>query len=452
MRLFSSLNREQKEAIGLLQIGTFLEYFDLMLYIHMAVLLNELFFPKTDPQTAALLAAFAFCATYIFRPIGALIFGWMGDNIGRRSTIIVTTVMMAISCLIMANLPTYAQIGISAGWIMLICRMAQGMSSMGEMMGAEIYVAESVRRPASYAAVAFIIIAADIGALVALGVAAAVTSFLLNWRIAFWIGAAVALVGAVARTRLRETPDFLEMQRTKLSQSIAELHRLENQENATPQQKIPVWKDPIKPKTLLSYFLIYCGWPLTFYLSYVYFTPMLKEKFGYSTNDIIMYNFFLAMVMVISNICWAFLSCYMHPIKIIKMRGTLAFLLMLFMPLMMIFINSTTGLFLLQASILIFSLGALPANAVLFYHFPISRRFTYATFLYALTRTAMYIMTSFGLVYLGNYWGHFGLWCITLPIAVAYLYGVNHFEYLERKIGIYPNLSRVPEHPTARAA
>ena len=76
-----SLTREQKEAVGLLSIGTFLEYFDLMLYIHMAVLLNELFFPKTDPFTTSLLSAFAFCSTYLLRPFGALIFGYIGDNI-----------------------------------------------------------------------------------------------------------------------------------------------------------------------------------------------------------------------------------------------------------------------------------------------------------------------------------------------------------------------------------
>ena len=68
MARISSLNSQQKEAVGLLQIGTFLEYFDLMLYVHMAVLLNELFFPKTDPYTAALLSAFAFCSTWVLRP------------------------------------------------------------------------------------------------------------------------------------------------------------------------------------------------------------------------------------------------------------------------------------------------------------------------------------------------------------------------------------------------
>ena len=81
-----SLTREQKEAVGLLSIGTFLEYFDLMLFVHMAVLLNELFFPKTDPFTGSLLSAFAFCSTYLLRPFGALIFGYIGDNIGLSAT------------------------------------------------------------------------------------------------------------------------------------------------------------------------------------------------------------------------------------------------------------------------------------------------------------------------------------------------------------------------------
>ena len=101
MGILSSLNRTQKEAVGLLQIGTFLEYFDLMLYVHMAVLLNDLFFPKTDPKTAALLTAFAFCSTYLLRPFGALFFGYVGDHLGRKTTVIMTTMIMAISCIVM---------------------------------------------------------------------------------------------------------------------------------------------------------------------------------------------------------------------------------------------------------------------------------------------------------------------------------------------------------------
>ena len=102
-----------------------------MLYVHMVVLLNELFFPKYDSFVNSLLTAFAFCSTFVFRPVGAMVFGWLGDNIGRKATIIITTTFMALTCGVMAILPTYAQIGIIASIIVTLCRMIQGMASIG---------------------------------------------------------------------------------------------------------------------------------------------------------------------------------------------------------------------------------------------------------------------------------------------------------------------------------
>jgi MHS family proline/betaine transporter-like MFS transporter len=143
MQSSQTLNREQKEAVGLLSIGTFLEYFDLMLYVHMAVLLNELFFPKTDPHTAALLSAFSFCSTYLLRPFGALIFGYIGDCVGRKAVVIMTTFIMGVSCIVIATLPTYAQIGIYASYALTACRIMQGMSATAEARGAEISMAST---------------------------------------------------------------------------------------------------------------------------------------------------------------------------------------------------------------------------------------------------------------------------------------------------------------------
>ena len=176
MEIFSSLNKEQKQAVGLLSIGTFLEYFDLMLYVHMAVLLNELFFPQTDPHTAKLLAAFAFCSTYIFRPVGALIFGFIGDHVGRKVTVILTIMFMSLSCVFMANLPTYAQIGITASWIVTICRIVQGISSMGELTGAQLYLSEFIKPPARYSCVALIAVASAVGGAASLAIASIVMS------------------------------------------------------------------------------------------------------------------------------------------------------------------------------------------------------------------------------------------------------------------------------------
>jgi MFS family permease len=432
MGLFSSLNREQKQSLGLLQVGTFLEYFDLMLYVHMAVLLNEIFFPKTDPHTASLLTAFALCSSLAFRPIGALIFGWIGDHIGRKATIIITTAMMAISCLVMANLPTYAQIGITASWVVTICRILQGMSSMGEVVGAQIYLTESIQRPSLFPAVLSVNVADEVGTLAALGAAFLVLSFNMNWRLVFWAGAAIAIVGVFARTRLRETPVFLEMKRKELRKGIEDLN-LEfdpirgAEVNAT-------WKERLNYKTLMSYFFITCGTPFTMYLGFFHFIPFLKESFGYSAEDIIAHNFFLAAVSLIVFIVLMYLSYWIHPLKIQKIRTSLALLVIILLPFLIMSVTSPVQLFLIQALIFIFALAGAPSTPIFFHHFPVYCRFRCATLLFSIARAIMYIITSFGMIYLASYLGSFGIWVIGLPIAIASLYGIFHFEGLEHEL------------------
>lgn len=439
MSKLTSLNSEQKQATVLLQTGTFLEYFDLMLYIHMAVILNELFFPQSDKFTTSLLGAFVFCSTFVFRPIGALVFGWIGDNIGRKSTIIITTLMMALSCIVMANLPTYEQIGITASWLVIICRVTQGMTSMGEIMGAEVYLTEMIRRPLRFPIVSTLAIAAEIGGFVALGVVSLVTAVGLNWRIAFWVGAFVAVITAFARTRLRETPDFLNMKRQWLKKGIEEM----NEELDPKHGKIfnEGWKEPTDYRTLLSYFLIFCGWPLCFYLGFLYFNPILQSNFGYTANDVVQHNFFLSIVSVITNIGLTILSFYFHPLRILKVLGYSMLTLMVALPFLIQGIANPNQLFFIQVLILLVPLSAAPADAVFITHFPIYRRVTFASLLYAISRALMFIITSFGLIYLEKAFGYYGLWVISIPVALAYLYGLKHFEKLETKLKLYPNLA-----------
>ncbi|WP_032112186.1 MFS transporter [Candidatus Paracaedibacter symbiosus] len=419
MGVLSSLKHDQKEAIGLLQIGTFLEYFDLMLYVHMAVLLNELFFPKIDPHTAALLSAFAFCSTFVLRPFGALIFGWIGDNIGRKTTVIITTMLMSISCMIMANLPTYAQIGIAATWIVTLCRIIQGLSSMGEIMGAQIYVTEITKPPVQYIAVSFVSIASAIGSMAALAIASLVTHYQFNWRVAFWIGAAIAVIGSIARIRLRETPEFIEKKNKRIKDG-----QVKNAKKDLEQE----WGNL---KTFMAYFFVFCGWPLTFYISYMYFNPTFKELYGYSAQDMIFHNFLLSITLCISSILWACLSLKIHPLKITKLKGKMGLALALLLPFLLLVASHPLYIFGLQILILNLTLGEIPSSAIFIKHFPILKRFTVTSFLYALTRALMYIITSFGLVYLTEILGHWGLWIIMIPITMGFLWGICHFEKLE---------------------
>lgn len=426
METLSSLSREKKEAIGLLSIGTFLEYFDLLLYVHMAVLLNELFFPKTDPHTAALLSAFAFCSSYILRPLGALIFGYLGDNIGRKSTVIITTTMMSLSCFTMANLPTYEQIGITAAYIVTICRIVQGMATMGEVIGADLYITEITKPPIQYPAVTLIAVFGVLGGTVALGVASLVTSFGLNWRSAFWLGALVAVIGAVARTRLRETPDFADAKRRIKNAIIKAKH-----DPDLLNQNV-IWNEKVNKKTAFSLFFIECSWPVCFYFAYMYCGNILKTTFHFTPEEVIHQNFIVSMIQLFSWLIVAYLSYIIYPLKILKVRLILFLIFIAFCPYLLNNITSSYQIMMIQAFIAVFGFMGTPAIPIFYKHFPVFKRFTYATFSYALSRAFIYVVTSFGLVYFSTFFGNYVVLVVMIPTAIAFIYAVHHFETLEK--------------------
>jgi MHS family proline/betaine transporter-like MFS transporter len=420
------LTKDQKEAIGLLSIGTFLEYFDLMLYVHMAVLLNELFFPKTDPQTTALLSAFAFCSTYVLRPLGALVFGYIGDVIGRKSTVIITTGLMAVSCLIMANLPTYSQMGIAVSWIVTSCRIVQGMSSMGEITGAQLFLCETIKPPARHPAVAGLNFSIAIGTSAALGIASLVTSDNFDWRIAFWIGALIAVIGATARTRLRETPEFADAKR-RIKDKITNLGMSLDVTNSNL-----IYKEKPNKKTALALFLLDCMWPLCFYFVYVHCGNILKNQFHYRPEQVIHQNLIVSIAQVLNCLAFVILSYRIYPLLILKVKLVISFLLFITCPYFLTHMKSPESLLFIQSAIIFFACDSSPATSIFYRYFPIFKRFTYIGFLYALSRALTYIITSFGFVYLVGYFGNYGTLFIMMPICIGYFYGLRYFEQLER--------------------
>ena len=384
----TSLTREQKQAVGLLSIGTFLEYFDLMLYVHMAVLLNDLFFEPADPLTASLYTAFAFCSTYVLRPLGALIFGWIGDNIGRKHTVVITTSMMSVSCVIMASLPTYAEIGVTASIIVTICRIVQGMSSMGEIVGAELYITEITKPPVQYFAVSVISIFCSVGAFAALVVASLVTSTGFSWRIAFCIGAIIAVVGAVARTKLRETPEFANA-KLRIKNKIEALGFDPNEIDSSP-----IVTKKVSIKSSVSLFLIQCAWPVCFYLIYFHCASIFKSQFHYTSAQIISNNLIISVVQVSSFIVWTYLSCYIYPLTILKMKLAIFSFIVVSVPYLLNNLSSQINLLMLQLVMLLCALSYSPAMPIFYKHFPVFKRFTYASVLYALSRAFIYIYPS----------------------------------------------------------
>lgn len=393
----------------------------------MAVLLNELFFPETDPLTTRLIAALSFSSVFILRPFGAIIFGYIGDNFGRKLTVIITTTLMAVSCIIMYILPTYNDIGITASYIMILCRAMQGMSSMGEVIGAEIYLTETIKRPTIFPVVGFITVSLTLGGVASLAIASLATTEGFNWRYAFLIGTIIAMVGGLARTRLRETPDFVNAK--KEIQSVFEKTGVD----IKLLDKSPIYNEKANKITAIAYFLLECSAPTCFFLIYAYSANILKEVHDYTPGQIIHQNFIVTVIEFFTILLITFLSFRIYPLKILKVKLIIFACFIFILPFIFQYSTSPVGIMLAQLGIVFFGVNVLPAGPIFYSHFPIFKRFTYTGFAYALSRAIMHLTTSFGFIFLFEYLGHYGILVIMIPILIGFSFGLNHFEKLDKQ-------------------
>src|SRR5262250_3626894 len=209
---------EERRVIVASSVGTVFEWYDFYLYAILAPFFAGLFFPPGN-QTAALLGAFgAYAAGFLVRPFGALIFGRIGDLVGRKYTFVVTIVVMGISTVAVGFLPTYATIGFAAPLLLVALRLAQGLALGGEYGGAATYVAEHAPDNKRGYATSWIQTTATVGMLLALVVIAlcrawsdAPTFSSWAWRIPFWFSIPLLLISIYIRLKLSESPVFRRM-------------------------------------------------------------------------------------------------------------------------------------------------------------------------------------------------------------------------------------------------
>jgi MHS family proline/betaine transporter-like MFS transporter len=213
----------RRRAIVAAIAGNFVEWYDFSVYAYFAVVVAPLFFPSDDP-TAGLLATFAvFGIAFVFRPVGALIFGQLGDRIGRRPTMAIVVLLMSGATAAIGLLPTYAQIGVAAPVLLVVARALQGLSAGGEYANATSYLVENSppgRRGLTGSWTYFGIgLALLLGALLGVATSAALPADALaswGWRIPFLLGAPLGVVGFYLRTKLEDSPDFLALKEGNL--------------------------------------------------------------------------------------------------------------------------------------------------------------------------------------------------------------------------------------------
>jgi MFS transporter, MHS family, shikimate and dehydroshikimate transport protein len=210
--------RELRKVVFGALVGTALEWYDFFIYGTAAALVfNQLFFPQFDPAVGTLTAFATFAVAFLFRPLGGILFGHLGDRIGRRATLIVTTLVMGLSTGIIGLLPTYESIGVWAPFLLVLMRVLQGLGAGAEFGGASTLLAEHAppHRRGYYCSYA------QLG--VQVGLVLATVSFLLvgllpdeqlfswGWRVPFLVSFLMIGVALYVRLRVEESPVFRQM-------------------------------------------------------------------------------------------------------------------------------------------------------------------------------------------------------------------------------------------------
>jgi MFS family permease len=212
------MTREERKVILASSLGTVFEWYDFYLYGSLAVIIGAKFFSMFDETTRNIFALLAFAAGFLVRPFGALVFGRLGDLVGRKYTFLVTIVIMGASTFLVGILPTSDQIGIAAAIILIVLRCLQGLALGGEYGGAATYVAEHAPNGRRGFYTSFIQITATAGLFLSLLVILGVRSIIgeeafmaWGWRVPFIVSVVLLGISIWIRMQMSESPAFTKM-------------------------------------------------------------------------------------------------------------------------------------------------------------------------------------------------------------------------------------------------
>src|SRR5580698_9714355 len=205
-------------------VGTLIEWYDFYIFGSLATVIASQFFPRTNPTAAFLSTLATFAAGFVVRPFGALVFGRLGDLIGRKHTFLLTLIIMGGSTFAIGLVPGYASIGFAAPLLVLLLRLLQGLALGGEYGGAATYVAEHSPDHKRGYFTSWIQTMASLGLFVSLGVILTVRHVLdpdqarsiekfndWGWRIPFLLSIVLVLISIYIRLKMKESPLFAKL-------------------------------------------------------------------------------------------------------------------------------------------------------------------------------------------------------------------------------------------------
>jgi MFS family permease len=211
------IDAAHRRVIFASSLGTVFEWYDFYLYGSLAAIISKQFFSGVNEATGFIFALLAFAAGFFVRPFGALVFGRLGDLVGRKYTFLITIVIMGLSTALVGLLPNYAAIGVAAPVLLITLRLLQGLALGGEYGGAATYVAEHAPQGKRGLYTSWIQTTATLGLFLSLLVILFTRSIMKDdfdswgWRIPFLLSVVLLVISVYIRLQLAESPVFLEM-------------------------------------------------------------------------------------------------------------------------------------------------------------------------------------------------------------------------------------------------
>ncbi len=269
-----------KKIIISSMIGNALEWYDFILYIQFSIIISQLFFPPTDPFTSLLATFGIFAVGFVMRPIGGLLFGLLGDKLGRKSALVISILMMAIPTALIGFIPTYAQIGIAAPICLTLMRLFQGLALGGGFSGCMTFIIEHAPEEKRGLVGSCAMFSLGAGVLTGILVSIGFSTWLpekdfitWGWRLPFILSLVVGMIAFYIHNHVNESPEYL---------------KLKEQGNLSKNPLLNVFKHHWKE--LLIAIAIYITVTIPFYTFTAFFSTYLQRYAGVTLHDALIIN------------------------------------------------------------------------------------------------------------------------------------------------------------------
>lgn len=271
--------------------GNALEWYDFTTYAFFAPILATLFFPAKDPFVSLLMAFGVFALSFLVRPLGAIIFGYLGDHYGRKNALIVSIIVMSVPTFVLGLLPSYTTIGIAAPILLTLLRVIQGMAVSGEITSATSFLVEHAHESRRGFTGSLAMCSAFVGIVISSAIVTLITDAVTHdqlstwgWRIPFLFGGILGFIGLGIRLRSAETAHYEKAKQTKSHQHKPSV--LKHYRN-------------LEYRPIVIAMLVTCIMAICNYLLIGYFNVFLIKTMGHPIKEVMTINFICLLVLTL---------------------------------------------------------------------------------------------------------------------------------------------------------